>query len=158
MVSSYDFRPQNGSWLMNWPGPPRRDLTYADVKHFIPTFSVTRLAARVTVGFWIMEERTFWDATLGSMYVDFIPATATSPSQVVVRYPSTNGVTRVPTGAPAVTYGTFWLGCTQDGIVRGNEGKGDDRAARVYLQAFGIASGGTFSSPSVSPSHDVYCY
>lgn len=153
-ITGYDFRPQTGGFNAEWPGPPRHRLRYEEVKPFVLTFSVQRPpSARITVNFWVMEERTLWDATLGRVIVEFDPS-----GDITVRYPSSSGNGQAPEGAPAQTVGSFWLGCTEQGRVRGNEARGDDRHARVYLKMFSVFTGGTVNGPGISrPSHDVRC-
>ena len=152
-LTSYDFRPQSGSYNAEWPGPPRHRLRYDEVKHYVPTFSVrTPPSRQITVNFWIREERTLWDATLGMLTAEFNPS-----GTVTIRYPSRSGAGQAPENAPAQTTGTFWLGCTERGRVRGNEGHGDDAHARVYLEMFTVATGGTPYGPRHSASHDVRC-
>jgi hypothetical protein len=152
-ITGYNFGPQTGGFNAEWPGPPRHLLRYDEVKHYVPSFSVQGApAARITVNFWIMEERTLWDATLGMVRVEFEPSGA-----VTIRYPSRSGNGQAPQGAPATTTGTFWLGCTEKGRVRGNEAHSDDGHARVYLKMFEHATGGNVFGPTHSPSHDVRC-
>jgi len=155
-LNGFDFNPQSGNYDANWPGPPRRDLTYADVKHYVPFFNIAHFASRhnVRVNFWIKERQTFSDTTLGFFSVDFRPAN--EGGMAIVTYLSAVGDARTPTGAPQETTGTFWLGCTRAGKVRGNEGRGDDGYAEVYLERFNIAQG-NFSAPARSPTHVVRC-
>ena len=105
-ITSYDFRPQTGSFNAEWPGPPRHRLRYDEVKHYVPSFSVqSSPSARVTLNFWIMEERTFWDAKLGRLIVEFNPGGA-----ITIRYPSSSGSGQAPQGCSGVDDGDLLAG------------------------------------------------
>ena len=160
-VKSLDFAPRGGgTYNIDWAGPPRRDLAYSDVRHYVPRIELTRpTPRRIILYYEIYESRFFGDTTLGYFWAD-IPGGATVPSQIV--YLSDGGEdARVPTGAPQQTIGSFWLGCTKKGITRGNLGKGDSHHAAVYFKSFSIM--GTPEGPVTvggdtrSNTHDVYC-
>jgi hypothetical protein len=146
-VKTLDFVPASGSsYDLNWPGPPRRNLQYADVKHYTPSIVLdSPTPRRLTLGFWVKESRSLWfDDMLGSFTAIFNRC-STVPDDIVCVNVGVGGQT--PAGAPAQTRGTFWLGATKKGKVRGNEGRGDDRDAEVYLEAFEY-----FSLPGESQS------
>jgi len=84
--------------------------------------------------FWVKEERNLApDPTLGSVRALFQPGARTAHDFVTVNH----GVGGTPApGSPQRTNGSFWLGVTKAGKIRGNEGKEDDGYARVYLETF----------------------
>jgi hypothetical protein len=153
-LNSYDFNPRTGgNYVINWPGPPRHALQYSEVYHFYPFFNVHHTHAQFPVDavFDVMERRNLKsDIRLGYFNVSFLPN-----GVGYVAYPSAVQGALTPLGAPSETIGSFWLGCTPSGRVRGNAGAGDDGKARVYLRATGPAN---FRAPEISAEHLVRCY
>lgn len=142
-IKSLDFAPKGGgSYNIKWPGPPRRQLRYADVKHYVPTV-VLKSAAPITFTLWIyMKEyreamgvdELMADIELGYFTARF-DAGKSSPTEIkMVNHFA--GPPKDPEGAPEFTYGSFWLGVSKGGRIRGNTGTGDDGHARVYLELF----------------------
>jgi hypothetical protein len=150
-IKALDFGPVSGSsYDLDWPGPPRRPPRYTDVKHYRPVIELEAPATEpIYQGFWVKEARRFWpDPTLGSFNSRF-DVGSTTPAEIATVNYGVGG--DPPSGAPQRTVGSFWLTATQRGKIRGNEGKGDDGHARVYLEAF--AYGG--SNPPKSSTHTV---
>jgi hypothetical protein len=142
-IAKMDFAPKGGgSYNINWPGPPRRQLHYSDVKHYLPTIE---LKAKPPIGFtlyiYIKEYREalgvdelMADIELGWFDARF-DAGKTSPTEIKM-VNAFAGPPKDPEGAPENTYGSFWLGVSKGGRIRGNSGTGDDGHARVYLELF----------------------
>jgi len=157
-ISDYDFVPQSGgTYDANWVGPPRRDLRWADVKRYVPTFSIQQRATRrpVNINFGVMEERLLGDTRLGTLRVTLVPTN--QGGGVLLTYVSEEGDARRPTGAPTEIHDSFWLGCTRAGRVRGNHGKGDDSHADVYLKMIWASEHRTITMPEKSRVHRVRC-
>jgi hypothetical protein len=133
-----DFVPDDDNYDINWPGPPRRKLRYSDVEKYWPILTLKHaVPTDVRLHFWIKADRTAWpDPTLGSFYADY--SAGFRIPLLEVHYPNAVGDAVAPLNAPSSgeTRALFWLGCTQAGKVKGNEGRDDDGHARVYLEMF----------------------
>ena len=138
---AFDFIPiGTDDYNLNWPGPPRRKLTWADVKFYRPEVEIDVPApSDITFFFWIKADRGWWpDPTLGFFSVKILKDRKT-PRIEDISCPSASGSGKPPQNAPPEgSIGSFWLGCTKKGKVRGNEGKDNDRHARVYMECFDL--------------------
>jgi hypothetical protein len=156
-IHGYGFQPAIGGYDLNWGGPPRRDLTWADVKKYVPTFNFTQKADRIHVNanFYVMERRAVSDTKLGILKVTFLPST--DPRGVLYTYESKEGSSVLPVGAQGAINDGFWLGCTKGGKVRGNYGHGDDRRADVYLKLYWASDHYRLQIPEESHVHRLNC-
>jgi len=152
-----DFRPASGSsYNIEWPGPPRKPLSYPDVKLYIPSLTLGKSAeTSYTSKIKIMVHRNWWwDKAIGEFEALY---TAGNTTPTVIRYASALPGSVAPVNAPAETQGMFWLGCTQLGRVKGNLAHhGSD--AVVYLKEDDRAlPGNTTVLGRGSPRHSVRC-
>lgn len=141
-IKKLDFVPQGGgSYNLNWPGPPRVQLRYSDVKHYIP---IVELSKPSPIGFTLCYNVREYresagvdelksDIDLAFFHVRF-EAGNTIPSEIK-ELNHLAGPPRDAENSPQYTYGSFWLGASKAGNVRGNIGTGDGRHARVYLES-----------------------
>src|SRR6266850_3349255 len=140
VLAAKDFSPQDGSWNINWPGPPRRELTFSDLEHFTVNLQLDRNAPQTfSRDFLIREDRWYgWD-TLGQFTATFAAGSRT-PS---ISYPSQCcGATGSPSGTPNPLVGsTFWVGCTKRGRVKANGRYGDDGNATIRLEKVNKSDG-----------------
>ncbi|UCF06579.1 MAG: hypothetical protein JSV33_06005 [bacterium] len=144
-ITKLDFVPKRGrSYNINWPGPPRRLLRYADVKHFKP---LIELKTKAPIGFLLMinvkEYREAWgvDELVSDIELTYFTARFEVGKRIPTEIKMVNhikGPPRDPGGSPRYTFGSFWLGASKRGRIRGNIGTGDDRHARVYLELFSL--------------------
>lgn len=155
VLSAKDFSPQDGSWSINWPGPPRADLTFAGAERFRVTLQLDRNAPQTfSRDFLIEEDRWFGWETRGRFTATFAAGSRTP----TISYPGQCcGAAAIPAGTPAnLTDGTIWIGCTKAGRVKANGPHGDDGQARIRLakvnKSDSIGVQGKFS-----PAHDVNC-
>jgi len=134
-IKKLDFVPKSGSsYDLNWPGPPRRKLRYSDVKHYIPIIELEKPAPiGFTIGVFVKEERLLRPNYELSFFKASFDIGKRVPSEIKMLndYP---GPPPVPSGSPMYTLGSFWLGASKKGKIRGNTGKGNDRHARVYIE------------------------
>jgi hypothetical protein len=132
-LKRFDFRPQDGSYHMNWPGPPRHNLTFADTERYdldIELVNPAPIAFRTYV--FVQNDISWWrDDIVGTVTLEF-DRNATRPR--LIRYQNSTGLP-VPSGAPADGYVTdwFWLGCSRSGEVRGNGGR-SGRQINGYIE------------------------
>lgn len=161
-VLPFDFIALDGDYGMNWC-EPREDLNWANVDFYKPLITLESPApCDITLYFWIKEDISFWfDNELGWFYVT-IRRGSQNPIDSDIYCPSDCNCLRVPTNSPSGSIGSFWLGCTKKGKVRGNEGK-TGRGANVYIEIFSLAG---IQGESVnwdytsdqSPRHYIYCH
>ena len=152
---SLDFEPQSGSsYTIEWK---EVQLHYDDVKHFVPSISLDHaLETAQSITFEIMVDRSWRrDPKIGWFLAEF-DAGAKTPKQI--KTPNNiPGVTN-PIQSPPVTEGSFWLGCTKKGRVKGNESKDNDSHAVVYFQvSSGLYVDGRRLTDTRSVSHVVEC-
>jgi len=154
------FNPESGDYNINGTG---QNLAYTNVKFYLLSVGLDKPApGSFTITYDIKGDEFWSDPLLGQVQVRFNTGNTTPTS---IRYINTLNGTRVPTGAPPVTEGKFWLGCTKKKILRGNAGKGQDGNAPVYLErshtefhggtsnfTIGGGQGGRISSP-----HEITC-
>lgn len=116
VVSSVDFKPVDGRYDLNWPGPPRRAWTESDKEYYDATVKLEGNApGKFALTFAIKADRTAWpDPELGAVTVT------------------------VPAGSSTGT-ARFWLVCTKKGKVKGSTGKDNDSHADVYLEKPSVA-------------------
>ena len=155
----FDFHAQDGDYNLNWPGPPRRRALWSDVELYVPDLTTNQNPINdFTLCFDIKEDRSYWfDIELGFFCATWTHGTSTPVSfNYVSQGPD---ATDVPDGAPASINNGFWLVCTKLGKVKGNDGKGDDGHANVYLQMFDVISASeiAFSGSSESGRRTVKC-
>lgn len=155
-ITLLDYRPQSGNYDINWPGPPRRLLTYSDVKHFVLDLSIDRPApSAFSITFDIEEDRWWgWDR-LGRLTANFA-ADSTTPT---ITYPAQCcGANRVPAGTPNPLVGpTFWIGCTQAGKIKANGEHGDDHIADVRLKRSNTQGNVLSGNRSKTVVHKIRC-
>ncbi len=152
-----DFRPETGnSYNIEWTGPPRRALTYSDVKFYIPLIDLSGPATTDHLRrFQIKVDRSWWwDKQIGEFEAIYLTGQI-EPS--VIRYASALEDALPPANAPAETTKKFWLGCTRKGKVKGNIDK-HSSSARVYLEEEDRQlSANTILIGRISPRHTVKC-
>ncbi len=160
---AFEFTPiGSGSYEINWPGPPRHDMNWADARFYAPKVRLKSAAPYdVAVCFWVKDDVFLWpDTELGSFCVN-IPKGASSPAKsedVVALTSDPEGELRLPTDAPDRHFGSFWLGCTKAGKLRGNDGK-HNQTGDVYLEAFGTSRNPGWEVDGWESSrHRVRCY
>jgi hypothetical protein len=155
-IQTLDFRPVDGNYNLNWPGPPRRALNYNDVEHYTIDMQLDRDApCNFSRTFQIRENRWWgWD-TLGEFTANFTEGS---------RVPSISysrqccGASRYPAGAPSILAdGTFWIGCTKKGKTKANGEKGDNRNATIRLEKLNKNDGIGVSGYKFSPQHAINC-
>lgn len=159
----FDYSPIDGSeYALNWPGPPRRELRWEDVKIYRPSVRLDNPApAEIAFSFWVKEDRSWWfDKTLGLVRVTFRQGEML-PSDADIIGPSASGSGKAPFDAPSHATGGFYLGCTKKGKVKGSEDK-NGREATVYMERFSVASTGGvpvdwYSESDQSPRHKIRC-
>lgn len=140
-IMKFDFSPKSGgNFDINWPGPPRRQLKYSDVKHYIP---IIELESQSPIGFTLIIavreyreslgiDELMSDVDLTDLRVRFEAGNRT-PSEIrMVNHIA--GPPKDPDGSPQYTFGSFWLGISKAGKIRGNVGTGDDGHALVYME------------------------
>ena len=131
IVKTLDFSPDDGNWIVNWPGPPRRAWTAADVEYFTPTIELAyKLNFDLVLQVDVIEDRgwPFENIRLGRFYAEF-EAGKVLPS--VIR--ANNDSLEQSRGLPPRTFGKFWLVVTKAGKLRGNSEKEDNGHANVFL-------------------------
>ena len=113
-LTSVDFSPDDGTYNVNWPGPPRRPWTNADREFYQVTATLSaRPPGFVGLHFWVKEDRSLAsDPILGDLLLLFDENHTTAESG-------------------------FWLVCTQLGRLRGNIAREDDGHAWIYLELEG---------------------
>lgn len=132
-VTNVYYQPFTGSNVdIDWVNPGN-NLNYSNVKIYTPIVQLENPAPRnLSFNINVWESRSvFSDYLLGSFsaYINQGSQSVTS-----VNTPNFNtSANVVPVGAPAYETRGFWLGCTKKGKVRGNEGRGDNSQADVYL-------------------------
>jgi hypothetical protein len=154
-LQTRDFSPRDGTWDINWPGPPRADLTFNNAERFTINLQLDRNAPRTfSRDFLISADRTFGRQTLGRFTATFAMGSRTP----TISYPSECcGAERIPAGTPAnLTDGTFWMGCTKEGRVKANGPRDDDQHARIRLEKVN-KSDSVGVKHKYSPDHDVNC-
>lgn len=152
-----DFRPATGSsYNIEWPGPPRKPLSYPDVKFYVSSLTLGKpaeagYASRIKI---MAHRQWWWDKALGE-FEALYAAGNTEPT--VVRYASALSGSVAPVNAPAETQGKFWLGCTRLGRVKGNIAHHQAETV-VYLKEENRALPGNVTILGrVSPKHSVRC-
>lgn len=110
VMNDIDFAPEDGSYNVNWPGPPRREWQDDDREFYSVSVHLSEPAPEhFNIHFVVKENRNYWpDPTLGVVVID-VREGETEP------------------------HGRFWLVCTKQGKVKGSSGKGDDGHAVVFL-------------------------
>lgn len=155
-IQTLDFRPVDGNYDINWPGPPRRAITYGDCEHYVVDIQLDRDApCDFSRTFKITEKRWWgWD-TLGQFTASF---TEGSGVPTISYSRQCCGASAYPSGAPSsLTDGTFWIGCTKKGKIKANGEKGDDGHALIRLDKVNKDDGIGVSGYNFSPQHDVNC-
>ncbi len=139
-VEALNFEPLpvgSTNFDINWAGPPRDRLKFSDVSRYWPTIRLQNNIPRLPTSpqwilrsFWIKEDRQGplgipWpDTTLGFFGARFVALTNEAAE---LEHPNAIGNAQPPRNSPPGGSKTFfWLGCTELGKVRGNEGQGDD--------------------------------
>jgi hypothetical protein len=130
IVKTLDFSPDDGNWNVNWPGPPRRPWTAADVEYFTPTIELAyTVDFDLVLQVDVVEDRNWGgNIQLGRFYAEF-EAGNVLPS--VIR--ANNDSVEQSRGLPPRTFGKFWLVVTKAGKLRGNSEKEDNGHANVFL-------------------------
>lgn len=143
-AGSYHIQAQNGP------------IKYSDVKHYIPTLRLSPAApSRLVMTFELKEDRRARrDPVFGTFTLVFEKG-MTSPSEI--RTPNNLPDVRNPPGAPDVTMGSFWIGCTKAGKIKSNSAKDNDGRGRLYVQhSFGYVEGYRLMGTR-SDNHTVEC-
>jgi hypothetical protein len=155
VLSTIAFSPVDGSWNINWAGPPRDDLRFSQAERYRITLELDRNAPRAfSRDFLIRENRWYgWD-TLGRFTASFAAGSRTP----TISYPSQCcGADAIPAGTPAnLTDGTFWMGCTKAGRIKANGPHGDDGHASIRLEKVNKDDGIGVKN-KFSQEHDINC-
>jgi hypothetical protein len=117
---------------INWPGPPRRKLEWGDVRFYKPVINI-KDPAPLDVAFWfyVYDDVVMWsDTLLASFYATIRQGSCTPTDSDIICLSS--GDEPAPLNAPTRSYGAFWIGATEKGNIKGNEGK-NGRTANVYF-------------------------
>lgn len=149
-----DYRPVKGG-SYNISAQEGR-ITYKDVKHFLPIVKMSRAMPHDAImTFEIKEEREMQsDPVIGSFTLVFKKG-ETTPSEI--RTPNRIPGVRNPPGAPDITKGSFWLGCTKAKRIKSNEGKGNDGRGKIFVEhSFGYVNGYQLTGTE-SPAYWVRC-
>jgi hypothetical protein len=138
---------------INWPGPPRHPLDWSDVRFYKPQISIRNPAPLdLLFCFWVYEDVTAWfDTLLASFCATIKQGNRTPVDSDIVCLSSIGG--DAPLHAPHKSTGAFWLGATEEGNIKGNEGE-NGRTADVYLAAFDIVGFPDGSSSRYDRAHD----
>jgi hypothetical protein len=140
-IVAEDFVPNDGSYSINWPGPPRRPWTDADKEYYTVTVTLQKPApCDFQLVYGVRWDRANWfDKDIGAVLVSF-----------------TRGV--------AQGTGQFWLVCTQKGKVKGSMDK-DDNSPNLFLDLNTIVQPVSPGCPSLDvvrscprPEHRCNCY
>ena len=165
-ITKMDFAPKDGgSYNIKWPGPPRHQLRYSEVKHYTPLIELeTQAPIGFTLYFGAKEYREslgidelMSDIDLTNFTVRFETGNI-MPSEIKMCNAQA-GPPKDAEGAPQYTFGSFWLGVSKAGKIRGNVGTGDDGHARVYLEMVTLWTpdvlGYELKGKTKSPKHKV---
>jgi hypothetical protein len=118
---------------INWPGPPRRKLNWADVRYYKPQVILDKAApCDINLYFTLIDDGPLWFETDLCSFTIIFRQGHTRPMDQDIVCPSTRVGGEPPVGAPSVSTGAFWLGCTIKGKIKGNDHK-NGRTAHAYL-------------------------
>jgi hypothetical protein len=151
-----DFRPvEGGTYDIN---PQDGQLTYSDVKHYVPIVKMSRAMPHDAVmTFEIKEERRMQPDPVFGTFTLIFKKGGTTPHQIrtpnnlpdVIQLPGTEDIN--------ITKGSFWIGCTKARKLKSNSGKDNDEKGKIYVQhSFGYVNGYHLTGTK-SPIHLIRC-
>jgi hypothetical protein len=158
-----DYQPIDGDYGMNWCGPPRQNLDWSCVEFYKPIVEL-KSSARCDVYFVIVirEDVSWWfDNELGLFSVTIRQGNKVPKDEDIICRATCS--INAPQNSPDCSTGSFWLGCTKKGKVRGNEGKSDGRSADVFIEisSYLFEWGGVryieMDDNKQSPRHTIRC-
>lgn len=155
VLTQIAFSPVDGSWNINWDGPPRHNLTFATAERYRVLLQIDRDAPTTfSRDFLIQEDRWYGSSTLGRFTATFNSGSRTP----VISYSARCcGATATPSGTPAnLSDGTFWMGCTKAGRIKANGPHGDDGHATIRLEKVNKQDS-VGVKHKFSSKHDVNC-
>lgn len=131
-ITSFNFSP-NGTSNYDIACTDKRP-TSSDVKLYTPAITLNKPSPQTsTYSFQVKEDKTGSDPTLG-LFVMTIQAGQSSFSSISTPADGGSGSQYVPSGVRDPETQGFWLACTAQCKVRGNQARGDDGHANVYIE------------------------